>query len=117
MKRSPVGDGDLWKTPPPKGYVGGRFRANWQIGVGAAPTGELYDPLQSSYPGEKEVVASIDAKVPVRAGGRVYYLVNNLPYAQRLEDGWSKQAPKGMVGLTVLEFQQVMGVAVSTVRR
>lgn len=31
---------------------------------------------------------------------------NNLPYANRLENGWSKQAPKGMVALTLNEVMQ-----------
>jgi hypothetical protein len=30
----------------------------------------------------------------------------NYPYAQRLEDGWSKQAPKGMVEPTIKHVQQ-----------
>ncbi len=30
--RSPVGDPDLWEGKAPKGYVGGRFRGNWQYG-------------------------------------------------------------------------------------
>jgi len=39
--------------------------------------------------------------------GDIVYLANNLPYAQRLEDGWSQQAPEGMVKLTVQRFQQI----------
>jgi hypothetical protein len=31
---------------------------------------------------------------------------NNLPYANRLENGWSKQAPQGMVALTLNEVMQ-----------
>ena len=37
--------------------------------------------------------------------GDAIYLVNNLPYAQRLENGWStKQAPNGMVALSIQKF-------------
>jgi hypothetical protein len=36
---------------------------------------------------------------------RVVWLSNNLPYANRLENGWSKQAPAGMVNLTFAELQ------------
>jgi hypothetical protein len=35
----------------------------------------------------------------------IAYIQNNLPYAQRLEDGWSKQAPAGMVALSLAELQ------------
>jgi len=37
----------------------------------------------------------------------VIYLTNNLPYAQRLEEGYSQQAPAGMVALTIQEFQAI----------
>jgi len=30
---------------------------------------------------------------------------NNLPYIERLEDGYSSQAPSGMVGVTFVELQ------------
>jgi len=30
---------------------------------------------------------------------------NNLPYGNRLENGWSKKAPKGMVALTLAEMR------------
>ncbi|NBT33816.1 MAG: hypothetical protein EBT13_18445 [Rhodobacteraceae bacterium] len=33
----------------------------------------------------------------------IIYIQNNLPYANRLENGWSGQAPQGMVALTVAE--------------
>jgi hypothetical protein len=31
---SPVGNPTLWKSKPPKGYTGGRFRANWNTSAG-----------------------------------------------------------------------------------
>ena len=40
--------------------------------------------------------------------GDVIYLTNNLPYAVPLEEGYSKQAPAGMVALTVQDFQSVV---------
>jgi hypothetical protein len=36
-----------------------------------------------------------------------------MPYALRLEYGWSKQAPAGMVRVTVAEFQAVVNAAVT----
>lgn len=103
-ERSPVGDAVYWKSKPPKGYVGGRFRANWQLGIGVLPQGTLnrVDPTGAA------TVGRIIAAIPDQASGRVYYLANNLPYAQRIEHGWSRQAPTGVVGLTVTEFQQVV---------
>ena len=103
-RRSPVGDATYWQSPPPKGYVGGRFRGNWQLGIGSLPSGTLARP----DPTGSATVGRIIAAIPDDASGRVYYLANNLPYAQRIEHGWSRQAPTGVVGLTVTEFQQVV---------
>ena len=39
--------------------------------------------------------------------GQTIFITNSLPYAYRLEyDGWSRQAPAGMVRVTVVEFAQ-----------
>jgi hypothetical protein len=38
--------------------------------------------------------------------GEIIYLTNSLPYARRLEYGWSKQAPAGMVRITVANFER-----------
>lgn len=108
-RRSPVGDASYWIHPAPKGYVGGHFRGNWQLGVGSIPTGEIagVDPTGRNAQGR------IIAAVPDKAAGRVYWLVNNAPYAQRLEQGWSRQAPQGMVGLTVVMFDMIVREAVA----
>jgi hypothetical protein len=91
---------DYWKSKPPKGYVGGRFRGNWQLGVGSIPSGEtgVIDT------GGGVAVGRIIAAVPEKAAGKVYYLTNNSPYGERIEDGWSRQAPQGLVALTAIEF-------------
>jgi hypothetical protein len=107
-ERSPVGDASYWKHPAPKGYVGGRFRGNWRLGVGSAPTGEL----NRVDPDGGTVRVEISAAIPERAAGNVFYLANNVPYALRIEHGWSRQAPTGVVGLTVAEFDTIIRGAV-----
>lgn len=107
-QRSPVGDGKYWISPPPKGYIGGHFRANWQLGVGSRPTAEIAGVDPSGDKTQGNIIASI----PNDASGKVYWLANNAPYARRLEEGWSRQAPAGMVGLTVTMFQQIVDDAV-----
>ena len=105
VMRSPVGDGSLWQSPPPKGYVGGRFRANWQYGYGEMPSGDLPDIDSTGAASTLRITTGLAEKP---AAG-LHYLVNNLPYAKRLEDGWShNQAPAGMVGVTVVEFQDIV---------
>ncbi|MFM9433468.1 hypothetical protein ACFDR9_000509 [Janthinobacterium sp. CG_23.3] len=59
----------------------------------------------------------IMAGIPKAAAGNVYYIVNNRPYAVGLENGWSRQAPVGMVGLTALNWQNIVNDAASNLRR
>ncbi len=104
VEKSPVGDATLWQSPPPPGYVGGRFRANWQYAFASVPVGDLPD----IDPTGAMSISRISTGLNSAPGAGIHYLCNNLPYAKRLEDGWSSQAPAGMVGLTVLEFQAVV---------
>jgi hypothetical protein len=82
----------------------GRFRGNWQTAIGSVPSGTLDLDDKS---GTATVAKSTAVTMGVKAGDTIT-LVNNLPYAQRLENGWSGQAPNGMVSLTAQEFQQVV---------
>ncbi len=113
VERSPVGDGALWKHPPPKGYVGGRFRANWQYGnySGAGIPTERLEDIDPS--GGVSIERFMECPTEGAAGMR-HVIINNLPYAIPLENGWSKQAPYGMVGLTVREFQQIVSEAIQS---
>lgn len=114
VMRSPVGDGTLWKNPPPKGYIGGRFRANWQYGNMAEPSGELPDIDPSGQASIARITAGLP---PIGAAGMVHMIRNNLPYSERLETGWSKQASAGMVGLTVVEFASTVEAAVRAINK
>ena len=107
-ERSPVGDATYWISPPPRGYVGGHFRANWQLGVETLPTTEI----PGVDPSGEATLGRIVAAVPDEAAGKVYFLANNAPYARRLEEGWSRQAPQGLVGRTVVEFEMIVREAV-----
>ena len=75
VERSPVGNPDLWQSNPPPGYVGGRFRANWQYGFGATPEGDLQDIDKSGGVSLARIAAG--AKAAPTAG--IHYVVNNLP--------------------------------------
>lgn len=107
VERSPVGNPSLWAGKPPSGYAGGRFRANWQHGHNSAPTGEL-DKID---PGGGATTGKLQADVLTAPAAGVHYLVNNLPYADALENGHSTQAPTGIVGLTRLEIPGIMDKA------
>ncbi len=81
-----------------QGYVGGRFKANWNFSYGA-PDGSTTESTQQAR-GAAEA-----AKAATMQLGTVAYLSNGLPYAKRLEfDAWSKQAVAGMVRISAVEF-------------
>lgn len=113
IKRSPVGNPSLWKSEAPKGYVGGHFRANWQLGIGEPAVGLVAGVDRSG----EQTLGKIAMEIPPDAAGRIYYICNNLPYARRLEYGHSTQAPQGMVGLTITQFQGVVSSAVSEAKK
>jgi len=82
----------------------GRFRGNWQIAIGSVPDGtlELDDKTGTATIAKGAAIA-----LGMNAGDTIYF-ANNLPYARRLEEGYSQQAPAGMVALTVQEFQSIV---------
>ena len=113
VQMSPVGDASYWLSPPPPGYTGGRFRGNWQHGIATPPVGEI----DAVDPSGGATLAKIAGNIPANSGGLVHYIMNNLPYAHRLEDGYSRQAPHGMVGLTVIKFQGIVDAAAQAVNK
>ena len=86
------------------GYVGGRFRANWQIGIGAANESVTDDIDRAGG----ATIARLTAVAKAAKAGGVIYITNSLPYADRLERGHSKQAPQGMVRLTMLDLPDAL---------
>ena len=113
-EKSPVGKKELWAANVerasrglaalPAGYIGGRFRGNWQLGVDAPVSGTL-DTVDSD--GSSTLSAAMSA-IPAETIGHTFYYTNNLPYALRLENGHSRQAPIGIVGLSILEWQGIV---------
>ena len=80
----------------------GRFRGNWNPSIGSPDfsTSEITDPSGGATKSRINAVVS-----SYTLNGQSVFLTNSLPYAERLENGWSKQAPNGMVRLSVMEVQ------------
>lgn len=95
VERSPVGNPALWKHPAPKGYIGGAFRANTIVSIGS-PIYEFNenDIDKNGGPTIAKGARSISGLEPFT----VVYITNSAPYAVRLENGWSSQAPMGIFG-------------------
>lgn len=80
----------------------GRARANWQMGIGSMPTGTLASADKQDF-GSEPTGGAPEAKSI--DGTESVFIVNNLPYIAALEDGSSKQAPQGMVAVSVAQIQ------------
>lgn len=105
----------------------GLARWNWQLSVGAPARGILkgvtadrgrtgrgigrfrtgFGQAVPSGAGA-DVVARERIKLAALKPFDVWYINNNLPYILRLEDGYSDQAPHGMVAVTLAELQAVL---------
>lgn len=77
-KRTPIGRPELWNYPAPPGYVPGTLRASW---------------VMEQYPGN---------------GGLTITISNDQPYAERVEYGWSTQAPEGMMRVSAMEWGSIV---------
>lgn len=84
----------------------GRARGNWAVGIGAPAKRDAKDKAGLAAIGEAGTALS----GPV--AGKVIYITNGLPYIRRLEYGWSKQNPKGMVRVTVAAARQAVQSAI-----
>ncbi|CAH3423940.1 hypothetical protein [Enterobacter hormaechei] len=105
---------DSMDIKKPEGYVGGRFKNNWYVGLDSQPT-ETNDTPDASGQGSNSRGLAVLEVFRVGQVNSIYF-TNNLPYAQALENGHSNQAPGGMVGLTALDAAQYFREAMSEVR-
>lgn len=71
----------------------GRARSNWQVELGQAATGTV-DALDKSGQG---AISQGKRVIDGYKSGSTLNITNNLPYIERLNDGWSAQAPAGFV--------------------
>lgn len=85
IERTPVGNPALWHPPYwPKGYKPGTLKKSWEM---------LPKQGFSLKKSDKNYIVTIQ---------------NEQPYANRVEYGWSTQAPYGMMRITVAEFKHII---------
>lgn len=112
IEKTPVGDPSTWSpgTVVPVGYVGGRARGSWQYAKGAPASG---DPDTIDPSGAVSINRILGGVSSGDAVAETHFITSNLVYMRRLEyEGWSKQAPEGMVRLTIEEWQRFVENAV-----
>lgn len=103
-----VGGSIIAKSP----VDSGRFKNNWMSAYGSADTATS----ESLNKAGAESAGRLDAKLSGLSVGQVFYFTNSLPYAERLEYGWSEQAPAGMVRLSVANWQSIVAEEVARVK-
>lgn len=109
LLRSPVGNPDLWKRKPPKGsgYVGGRFRGNWRIGLNVADVA-LSERRSAAKTGDEPTSAEQaegHGKIAQAKFGDSIHITQSLPYADPIENKrHSTQAPNGVLRPTFEEL-------------
>jgi hypothetical protein len=104
-------NGMIEKSP----VLTGRFKGAWQAGVGSANTSATSRIDKTSLGDFDKVGASLATQEVLKSWkpGQTIWLTNAMPYAKRLEyDAWSKQAPAGMVRLTVQNYSAYLAKAV-----
>lgn len=79
----------------------GAYRASHIISIGAADMG-VCGP--ETNPNQDAAIQAVKIKL-----GNLVYIQNNLPYAERLENGWSQQAGQGIYGITFNFISQKYG--------
>lgn len=109
--KTPVGNPDAWIDPKtnqrrraPSGYVGGRARANWQVAINAGTNENEIEAVDGT--GGATVQRGSTALLQLESDPFAsIHVFNNVPYIVRLEEGWSGQAPTGMIAVTLAEIQ------------
>lgn len=85
----------------------GRFRMNWQVSNNTPATSVLI----ANDPSGSRAIGRMTSYVMTSPEWENFCFTNNLPYAERLEYGYSQQAPQGMVRVTVARFQRLLNEA------
>lgn len=80
----------------------GRLRGNWIVSADTPIVSELARLDKSAAIVTGEIVTT------VKGVGHVNYMTNNLPYAQKIEYGGSKQATAGMVRVNFARIRAII---------
>lgn len=97
IDRTPIGNPALWHPPYwPKNYTPGKLKAAWTISLNGDETKTLG-------------IGSLGLNINSLSSNKKIAISNDQPYVQRVENGWSTQAPAGMMKVTVAEYTDILG--------
>lgn len=86
---TPLGNPELWKSPPPAGYKPGNLQSSWFFSVGSPST-------ETTERTDVRAVNDLD-RMPERPAGQRLYLSNSADHAGAIEGAHSSQAPVGIM--------------------
>jgi hypothetical protein len=95
------------RTPVDTGYC----RHNWQVSADPPPENTVGTPPKKVHGRASQVLGPLynpegaKTQVPIAPGVTHVWIVNNVVYAEALENGHSKQAPQGMVRIAIAQLQ------------
>lgn len=97
----------------------GRFRGQWRVSVGQPDTrtDAPFDKQPLGSPPSAALFADWQDELGAVTFRSNVWITNSLPYARRLEyEGWSKQAPSGMVRVSVAEYAEIIDKVLAAVK-
>lgn len=103
VDRTPVGNPALWKFQAPKDYTPGTLKKSWQLSFGG-----MRDQGTGRFVSTQSIVGKHGISFQVRGGNKTAFIYNKQPYAERVENGWSTQAPAGMMRITIAEYTMLI---------
>lgn len=90
----------------------GRLRGNWQTTINSPAGSEISRDDTSGAAALAEAMANLGSLADV------VWFTNNLPYAERIEyEGWSRQAPEGMVRRHLAQWQRIVSAKAAALGR
>ncbi len=90
----------------------GRLRGNWQTTINSPAGAAITRDDPSGAAALAEAMANLGSLADV------VWFSNNLPYAERIEyEGWSRQAPEGMVRRHIAQWQRIVSAKAQALGR
>ena len=107
VERTPVGDPSLWNWPAHSDYSPGTLKESWNISYNGQQRN-----TNGQFASTSQVLGSGGLSFKTGTPSSINVVINNpQPYAQRVETGWSTQAPTGMMRISIAEFPAMLNRA------
>ncbi len=106
VQRTPVGDPNLWHPPYwPKNYKPGTLKASWNLSFNNMQR----DAASGQFASSEQIQGSGGLSFKINSSEKQEVVIyNSQPYAQRVEMGWSSQAPTGMMRVSIAEYTSTL---------